>query len=576
VIGLSIRRKIMAIAGVLIVLMTITATVSTVLVSQSGRDIDEVNDVFLPAYRDLARANIRSLERGLDIRRMVIEKMRQDQNDARFQAARDSFSGRREEIESYIAAARRDINGLIDKGTSTQNAIGLARLDGRIDALQNETNEAINRENAALISALEAGNLSVVDAVVGRIEKLRDDLDGKLDAARDGMAQILVANTAEVRSNQHRVILVSALLTFLSAVLGIVFSLLVSHRLTEPVRRLLEGARSVAAGRLDAKLPVQSNDEIGRLTDTFNNMIDQLREKERLRETFGRYVDPRVVEGLLNRPDMANQGQRRVMTVMFCDIKGFTESAERMTPDGLVKVMNRYFSVMSEVIRQHGGVVDKYIGDAIMAYWGAPFVDDKDQAKLAIGAALDMLARVAILSAAFPEILGLRTLPIDFDIRIGIATGDVLVGSIGSDVMMNYTVLGDTVNFASRLEGVNKVYGSHLLVSEATLHRSGDTFETREIDRVVVLGQSQIQPIYEVLGPKGKPTSDQLELRDHYAKGLAAYRTQRWDDARGAFGEALRLAPDDKPSAALLARIAALESSPPPSKWDGVWHLDHK
>ena len=198
-------------------------------------------------------------------------------------------------------------------------------------------------------------------------------------------------------------------------------------------------------------------------------MVEQLRLKERIRETFGKYVDPRIVEGLISGPALATAGERRVMTVLFCDIRGFVGVSEEMTPQGLVKVMNRYFSTMSAPIRQHGGIIDKYIGDAIMAYWGPPFTADANQARCAAFAALDMLERVAPFRAELPDLLGLRNVPISFDIRVGIATGEALVGSVGSEVMMSYTVMGDTVNLASRLEGANKLYGGRILASEATV-----------------------------------------------------------------------------------------------------------
>src|SRR6516165_9721830 len=151
-------------------------------------------------------------------------------------------------------------------------------------------------------------------------------------------------------------------------------------------------------------------------------MVEQLRHKERIRETFGRYIDPRVVEGLINQPKLAAaEGQRRVMTVMFCDMKGFTTLSEGMTPQGLVKVMNRYLSTMSEPIRRHGGVIDKYIGDAIMAYWGPPFVDEAAEARLACLAALDITSRIATLRKDLPELLGVRAIPVEFDLRIGVA-----------------------------------------------------------------------------------------------------------------------------------------------------------
>ena len=187
------------------------------------------------------------------------------------------------------------------------------------------------------------------------------------------MLAIVKADAAMTVHKQRQAMLIAAILTALAAALGLVFAALVSSGMARPVRRLLEGARAVEAGRLDETLTVNSQDEIGHLTTAFNRMVEQLRHKERMRETFGKYIDPRIVEGLIDRPSLAVDGQRRVMTVLFCDVKGFTGASEGMTPQGLVKVMNRYFSAMSAPIRDHGGVIDKYIGDAIMAYWGPPF-----------------------------------------------------------------------------------------------------------------------------------------------------------------------------------------------------------
>ena len=390
------------------------------------------------------------------------------------------------------------------------------------------------------------------------------------------MLAIVKADAADTVQKQRQAMVIAAVLTALAAALGLVFAVLVSGGMTRPVRRLLEGAHAVEAGRLDETLPVTSQDEIGHLTVAFNRMVEQLRHKERMRETFGKYVDPRIVEGLIDRPMLAVDGQRRVMTVLFCDVKGFTGASEGMTPQGLVKVMNRYFSVMSAPIRDHGGVIDKYIGDAIMAYWGPPFTENADQARLASLAALDMLERVAPLRAEFPELLGVRSLPISFDIRIGIATGEALVGSIGSEMMMSYTVMGDTVNLASRLEGANKVYGGRVLVSAATVAGADEAIETREIDRVVLLGQTQQQAIFEIMGRKGKLTPVQVELRTHYSEGLAAYRGRHWDEARRAFAAALESVPNDGPSMTFIKRIDGLATNPPGDGWDGSWHLEQK
>jgi adenylate cyclase len=159
----------------------------------------------------------------------------------------------------------------------------------------------------------------------------------------------------------------------------------------------------------------------------------------------------------------------------------------------------------------------------------------------------------------------------DLDIRIGIATGEALVGSIGSEFMMSYTVMGDTVNLASRVEPANKIYGSHALVSEATARAAEGAIELREIDRLVVSGQSQPQALFEIMGVKGGLSEQQDVLRSRYAEGLAAYRARRFDDARASFNAALAAVPADGPSMALLKRIDGMQANPPPLDWDGAW-----
>ncbi len=566
-IRLSIQRKIMGIAVVLIVLMAVTAVLSMVSVMQVGERLEELTHSYIPAYGDLARANIRSVERGLALRRMVIEKMKSSSSAERFAAIRSAFDAKGAEGIRETQAALALIHGLIERKSAFGDTTALARLESRIDSAVSDSRRHLNDEIERLLPLLDSGDANAIDDSLTRVDALRDEMNQKMDAIRADMFTLLRTDAELTTRKQTQVMMTAAILTLLAAILGLVFAALVSAGVTRPVRRLLEGARAVEAGKLDGTLVATSQDEIG---------VEQLRLKERLRETFGKYVDPRVVEGLIEGPALAAEGQRRVMTVLFCDVKGFTSTSEGMTPQGLVKVMNRYFSTMSAPIRAHQGIIDKYIGDAIMAYWGPPFADDKEQARLASLAALDMLQLVPQLQAELPELLGIRTLPKAFDLRIGIATGEVLVGSIGSELMMSYTVMGDTVNLASRLEGANKEYGGRILVSAATIAGASGAIEAREIDRLVTLGQTQPQAVYEIMGRKGELTAAQLELRDRFAEGLAAYRVQRWDDARRAFEAALAVVPDDGPSLTFIKRIDRLIAAPPGEGWNGAWHLEKK
>lgn len=573
----SIRQKIVGIAAELIILAVITSLLSMVMAGQVGHLLDELTNRYIPAYGHLARVNIRALERSLAMRRMMMAKMQASGEDSGYESARKAF----EEIEPLIKreadAARVLIDAIIaDPSTPSDNA-ALGRLDDRIDNAVNDLLMRLNAENKTLLEQIEAKDFAAAKATTLRADALRDDFNTRIEGIRADMLAQVASAAAKVMSAQQRAIIISGVVTAIAAILGFVFAMLVGSGITRPVMRLLESTREVEAGRLDGAITITTQDEIGQLSAAFNRMIETLRHNQRIRETFGRYINPRIAEGLLEQPAIAaTEGQRRVMTVMFCDMKGFTSLSEGVTPSGLVKIMNLYLSTMSAPVHAHRGIIDKYIGDAIMAYWGAPFVEEAEQTHLAALAAIDMIGQVNQLRKDLPELLGVRVIPADCDIRIGIATGEALVGSIGSEFMMSYTVLGDTVNLASRLEGANKFYGSRSLISEATAAACAATIELREIDRLVVMGQTQPVAVFEILGKKDELTPAQTELRQRYADGLAAYRDRRWDDAEQAFAAALAAAPGDGPSIAMKARVAAFVQNPPAADWDGAWHPERK
>jgi class 3 adenylate cyclase len=571
----SIRQKIAGIAAGLIVLAVVTSALSIVLARNIAHLLDELTNRYIPVYDNLARINVQSLERGIALRRMVISKMQTPQDDAAYAASLKRFQDTDAAIVDEAKTARRLINEIItDQATPSDNA-ALGRIDDRIDNAVNDLRHRLSDENEALIRQLDAQQFMEARKTLAHSDALRDEFNLRIEGIRADMLGQVRSSALTVMGDQHQAILVSMVVTAIASILGFVFAMMVGSGITGPVMRLLEGTRHVEAGRLDYPINVTTNDEIGQLSAAFNRMIDRLRHNQRIRETFGRYIDPRVAEGLLDQPQLAaTEGQRRVMTVMFCDMKGFTALSEGFTPQGLVKVMNLYLSTMSEPIREQLGIIDKYIGDGIMAYWGPPFVEAGDQASFACRAAIDMMGRVEKLQKDLPELLGVRTIPADCDIRIGIATGDALVGSIGSELMMSYTVMGDTVNLASRLEGANKAYGSRCLISDATAAAQG--IEVREVDRVVVVGQTQAQTVFEIMSRAGELTPQQEQLRKSYGEGLAAYRARRWDEARAAFARALEAVPGDGPSTTFVARIESFAQNPPEADWDGSWYLEQK
>ena len=556
--------------------MMATSVLSMVMVGRVGHLLDELSTRYAPANTHLARVNGLSLERALALRRMVIAKLQQPPDVIGYRAHKQLYDAKDAEVDSEAQAARKLINEIIEDTSTPSDNAALARIESRIDGLMSESRRHLRQETGELLADLDAGDFAAVRRGLARVDADRDELDEKVDAIRVDMQTVSYGAIATIRSEQTQAVVISAAVTLLAAIVGLIFANFVSGGIIRSVRKLLDGTRAVEAGHLDQSIDVTTGDEIGQLAGAFNRMVIQLRDNQRVRETFGKYIDPRVVEGLIDRPNLtAAEGQRRVMTVLFCDLKGFTSLSEGLTPQGLVKVMNRYLSIMSEPIRANRGIIDKYIGDGIMAYWGPPFVEEADHARFACLAALEMIERIAILRQEIPELLGVRGTPMETcDMRIGVATGEALVGSIGSDVMMSYTLMGDVVNLASRLESANKAYGTRNLVSERTVAAAGAAIEVREIDRVVVAGHTHSEVIFEILGRKGELTPQQLSLRDCYLEGLAAYREKRWDDAKSAFSASLKAMSGDGPSIALLGRLKSLKANPPPRDWDASWHLD--
>jgi adenylate cyclase len=570
-----IGLKVFGIAVGLLILMAAAALLSMRMTRTVDGQLAIIDENYFPAYVALAQANIRTVEESAFVRRLLLAIERGD-NVAKLGQLRQQVADTGKRSDERISDARQFINRQIADPLDFDDNIALARLDDKIEALQ-EKRQRYESVLGRLLAAADTGDKPLTGQLLGELDDWRDDFDHKIDAARNEMRRLASAAIVGTRDYQRRVVAIGVALLALAAALGLAFAALVTLGLVRPVRRLLLGTAAVEHGALDTVVPITSSDEIGSLTQSFNSMVGELRAKAQIRDTFGKYVDPRIVTGLLDRPELTDpKGSRREMSILFCDMKGFTAFSEGMTPAALVNVLNRYMTVMSNAIRHNNGIIDKYIGDGIMAYWGPPFTSAEEHPGLACLAALDQLAGLALFRAELPELIGLRRGVPDIDIRIGIATGDVVVGNIGSDQIRNYTVIGDAVNLASRLEGTNKTYGTQSLVNETTNHFAADLIETREIDQVLVVGKTEPQRIFELLGRKSQVASERLALRDAFEEALAAYRRKDWHQARAGFEGCLEIMPGDGPSKVFLSRIAHLCTTAPSPDWDCVWSLVEK
>ena len=276
-----------------------------------------------------------------------------------------------------------------------------------------------------------------------------------------------------------------------SAVMGVaITAYFISRSLLRPLRTLSSAMTKVAGGDLSLRMPVTSNDEVGGLTGQFNNMVEGLRERERIRETFGRYVDESVASTILHREGQGVlAGETREATILFTDIAGFTTIAEYLAPDRLVTALNEYLETVLEPIRAHGGVVNTFIGDGLFASFNMPLVCENHGAA-AVRAAIDIQRAV-----------GGRTFGnegVAFATRIGISTGNVIGGSVGAGQRMSFTLLGDTVNLASRLEELNKQHDTRILVSESTCTACNGEFKFDALGTVAVRGRSDAVAIFSI------------------------------------------------------------------------------
>lgn len=348
---------------------------------------------------------------------------------------------------------------------------------------------------------------------------------------------------------------------------GLLVVLVLTNRIVWPVRMLARGTNEIVSGNYDYKVENDSKDEIGELSRAFNKMTEGLREKEQIKNLFGKYVNPAIVSDIMQDPEhLQLGGTRRVLTLLFSDIEGFTTISEGMDAEELVGLLNEYLGAMSDEISAANGILDKYLGDGIMAFWGPPFNKD-NHAFGACQAALGMQGKLEELRTGWRQ----RGLPA-FRVRIGIATGDVIVGNIGSEQAQDYTCIGDTVNLSSRLEGVNKFYGTTIIIDEDTLNMVQEDIRVRELDTVQVKGREGGTRIFELLSMAGASmTTDQ---KNGYAVALEFFRAGDFKSALQKFEE-LANKYEDTPSMKMAIRCRAYIKTPP-ADWKGIHELTVK
>jgi class 3 adenylate cyclase/HAMP domain-containing protein len=437
-------------------------------------------------------------------------------------------------------------------------------------------------ETALLLALLSAENQGLVTAVIGGDKRIFQSF-----YFTPFNWYILISEKANVFYSDARNITVQTIIILcVASAAAVLLLILITRRLTTPLSRVVQAMNTIIdTADLSSRVEVEYRDETGKLAQTFNRMTEELdraykqiksyafdavlagKKEERIRHIFQKYVPKDVIERFFASPEKMLVGDNRNLSILFSDIRSFTTISEGLAPDDLVNSLNRYFSGQVDIIYNRKGVVDKYIGDAIMAFWGAPEKHD-DDALQSVLSGIEMIDAVEVFNENQRK-LG----KCEFRIGIGINYGEVTVGNIGSERKMDYTVIGDAVNLASRMEGLTKGYHSELLISEYVyeelIKKSPTTSPLyfRFLDTVAVKGKTRGVKIYTV---KRALSPAEAEAWPIHNEGMALYNRRSFREAAEKFKEVYRLLPKDFNAGNMHSRCVEYAGNPPPDGWDGV------
>jgi adenylate cyclase len=447
-----------------------------------------------------------------------------------------------------------------------RNWVSEARAENAPDALKRlYTNGQIARsrsEAEELLWELDSKPLFKGPEPAFAILILQDNLTGIMRTLVDHTEGLKL-----VKSNRDK-ILISAVIIGLGAIFLAVY---ISGLVVQKIKRIIRSAEEVGGGNLVVTFEHGGSDEFGTLTLALNKMVGGLNEREKIKGILGSMIDPVVVAEAMKDMQALKRGGEKNITAFFSDIASFSTISEKLSSPDLAALLNEYLSAMTIILKEHEGVLDKYIGDAIVGIYNSP-IDVDDHAFKATMASIRMQAKLVdlrkewILQKKFiPEAQAMK-------FRIGLNTGFAKVGFMGTDALASYTMMGDTVNLAARLEAAGKDYGVSILASDAVYDQIKDRIFTRRLDVVRVKGKHQPVTLYQVICPKGKENDRHADFVHRYEKGIAAYLEQAWDKAIGLFNEAQRvLNSSDKSSKLLIERCLSYKTVPPPADWDGVF-----
>ncbi|MCP3927049.1 MAG: adenylate/guanylate cyclase domain-containing protein [Desulfobacterales bacterium] len=553
--------KILTVSGSMLILLISLSLFTYIRIGMISNELEQISNFLIPLEDRITNIGVHAIEQEIHLERIWFNFERKPINYSKIEKEKNAFEERGKlvdkEIEKALILTKKALNHIYTK----KDILEFANIQTILEDIENE-HQNYHDHAIKIINLLLNNNKKTAHILEENLEKEEDELNEEMEKILVEIIQYTERAVLTAEEHEKNVLKITIIIVIVAVIIGLFYATIMTIGLMKPVRALITGTKKVEDGDLFVEVPVTTHDEIGEMTSVFNNMVVDIREKERIKDTFGQFVDPRIVENLIKRSsNQLNKGEKKPMTVFFSDLEGFTKLSELLTADGLVNLINNYLTLASEPIIRFQGVIDKYIGDAVSAFWGEPFCDENEHATLACEAALEQFIQLEKLRKRLPDLLHLRKGLPSIDIRIGIATGDLIAGNIGSTNLQSYTVMGKPVGLAEKLEQTNKIFGTKILLSEQTAKLVYKKYELRKIGRLTINKSGNKMSPYELLGRCGECSEATKELRDIFQQGVSSVHNKKWEKALKEFKNCLRINKNDKPSLLYHNKVNAIISS---------------
>jgi class 3 adenylate cyclase len=515
--SLSIKCKIYGLIGVMLLLTIAVSAISMSYIWRIKTELDQIAEYLVPITEKLNQISVHALEQEIALERLFTFFEVKPIPHEKIKRLLVLYSQEGELVKIEINQTKIIVDNALKRSKTFQEISGFSRLGPILNEIEgrHKTFQVIGLQLAKSLSKRE---LTEVYLFENLLEEEKNKLNKLLKKTLEAVKVLTERAVFKAEEHQGYSLVINWIIAGLAIFTGLILSAIFSSRMVKPLKGLLAATRKISLGNLDVSAEVVGKDEIGKLSFEFNKMVDGINQKERVKSTFGQYVDPRVVNSLINSHDL-NFIQREPVTVFFSDIAGFSRISEQFTPAAMVKLVNEYLSLVSEPIILRQGVIDKFVGDAVVAFWSSPFVDVQTGALMSCMSALEQQTKIKIFKKKISEITGVRKMAPEINVRMGIATSECVVGNVGSTYFKSFTVIGPATGWAEELETLNKRFNTNILVLEPTAELVREEMELRRIDCIEIAPNTNLN-VFELLGPVGAVAEEILTYRDQYEKAL--------------------------------------------------------